>query len=334
MKILSFLGLLLLCFCLSANAQQAASLAGKWQCPFEGYTMVLDLKADGTGTLDGAPVTFQAQNGKLKLTEQDGTTNEYAYALTGNQLQLSGGDLEGALMFSKNPGGLGSKVQSSKPVPTEGNNPASTGIQLLGSWTGSTGTFVFAEGGTGTANGSPMKYTVEGTTLTLTDNATTFTFTYAITGNSLSLTGYGTTLTFQKGGSTANSGTAGSTSAGGGQELVGKWCYLTSNYNSLGSSSNSSYTDECVTFKADGTYHYSFESNRSASGSGYYGYSNNADSDAGTWSYDGGNKLQVISQKLGNKTYTIEKRNHPKNRDPMIFIDGRGFVTFYNKQPW
>ncbi|HZV69137.1 MAG TPA: hypothetical protein VFG10_06315 [Saprospiraceae bacterium] len=31
----------------------------------------------------------------------------------------------------------------------------------------------------------------------------------------------------------------------------------------------------------------------------------------------------------------LEQRNHPKNvNDPMIVLDGRAFVTAYNKPPW
>ncbi len=32
--------------------------------------------------------------------------------------------------------------------------------------------------------------------------------------------------------------------------------------------------------------------------------------------------------------YTLEKRNHPKNKDPMIVLNGQPFVTYYNKPPW
>ncbi len=33
-------------------------------------------------------------------------------------------------------------------------------------------------------------------------------------------------------------------------------------------------------------------------------------------------------------TYQLEKRNHPKNNDPMLLLDGQSFVTYYQKPPW
>ena len=37
---------------------------------------------------------------------------------------------------------------------------------------------------------------------------------------------------------------------------------------------------------------------------------------------------------LGVTTYVLEKRNHPKNNEPMLVLDGQAFVTFYQKPPW
>jgi hypothetical protein len=86
----------------------------------------------------------------------------------------------------------------------------------------------------------------------------------------------------------------------------------------------------CFELKPDGTYTYRAESSRSVSA----GSSASQSSDAGRWSYKGG---QLIAQSRGGQTHTyqLEKRNHPKNkRDPMICLNGACYVTFYNKPAW
>ena len=56
-------------------------------------------------------------------------------------------------------------------------------------------------------------------------------------------------------------------------------------------------------------------------------------SDKGTWRVLG-NNLIVNSQTQGQITYQFSKQNHPKTGDPMIVINGRAFVTFYQKPSW
>lgn len=312
---------------------QSGALVGRWQCPFEGYTMELDLKPDGSGTLDGAAIRYTTAGARLTVTEADQTVNVYSYRLTNDQLLVNGGDLDGQLTFkrtgSSGQGGLTAGAPpKAKPAPPSGLPSKTPDRPLLGAWTGATGTFVFTANGQGNANGSPMTYTTQGDQLSLNDGRSNVTLRFAISGSTLTLTGAGGTLSFTKGGSAA----AGRSTSG--QELVGKWCYLTSNYNSLGSTSNSSATEECIIVKADGTYEFSSESSRSAGSATYYGGTSSSGYDSGTWRYDGGNTLSVTSQKTGPHTYTLEKRNHPKTGDPMIFIDGRGYVTFYQKPGW
>ena len=72
----------------------------------------------------------------------------------------------------------------------------------------------------------------------------------------------------------------------------------------------------------------------SANAPGMSGGTASQASDAGRWSYNG---AQLTAQSRSGKvsSYTLEKRNHPKNkRDPMICLDGTCYVTFYNKPAW
>lgn len=326
---------MLLALATSVSAQLSNPLNGNWKASVQGFTMKLELKADGTGKLDDEPITYKVANGKITITESDNVTNVYSYNLNGNKLTVSGGDLNEAMIFTKEAkGGLGEKMNQKNDQTVSAKNDVSTGktsTGLKGQWTGATGTFIFNDGGKGIVNGQGFNYSITGNIITMSDNSGTYTLNYAITGNTLTLSGSNGSSTFTR---NAGNSTPSLTKSNKGAELVGKWCYLTSNYNSLYNSSNSSYTDECFTLNPDGTYTYSYESNRSANTPGAYGYSNTTDSDQGSWTYDGGNQITVNSAKNGRIVYTLEKKNHPKNNDPMLFINGRGYVTFYKKAPW
>jgi hypothetical protein len=113
------------------------------------------------------------------------------------------------------------------------------------------------------------------------------------------------------------------------QELVGKWCYV--NVNSTYSGGSSSST--CFTLNADGSYEYYSESSRSVNTADMNGGISSQNSDRGTWTVQG-DRIYYNSQTQGQGYYQFQKRNHPKNGDPMIVIDGEAYVTFYNKEPW
>ena len=121
--------------------------------------------------------------------------------------------------------------------------------------------------------------------------------------------------------------TAGARSGGGGnpQDLVGKWCYQ-ANVQAQGGGRQS---DICFTLKADGTYEYYGE----ASNSNPNGGSASQSWDYGRWSATA-TSLTARSNSGETKTYTLERRNHPKTGDPMLMVDGDAFVTFYKKDPW
>lgn len=107
--------------------------------------------------------------------------------------------------------------------------------------------------------------------------------------------------------------------------MAGKWCYVS--VSNTGQVSGS--TDSCFTLYPNGTYEYSGES----SNSNQYGGTASQTTDHGTWRVSG-SMIFVNSQLKGPTSYTLEKRNHPKNNDPMLCLDGKCFVTFYQKAPW
>ncbi len=60
---------------------------------------------------------------------------------------------------------------------------------------------------------------------------------------------------------------------------------------------------------------------------------NSQGADRGTW-YVQGDRIYHNSQTRGQGSYQLQKLNHPKNRDPMIVLDGEAYVTYYQKPPW
>ena len=110
------------------------------------------------------------------------------------------------------------------------------------------------------------------------------------------------------------------------QELVGKWCWIS--VLSTGSTSAGRTSNQCFTLNPNGTYQYYGESDnygRAGSVTQQHQY-------AGRWTATDTTLTTVSS--AGTKVYRLEKRNHPKNRDPMIVLDGQTFVTYYRHAPW
>lgn len=66
----------------------------------------------------------------------------------------------------------------------------------------------------------------------------------------------------------------------------------------------------------------------------FYAGTSSQSSDFGTWNYDGTRIYYNSQNGQGSGSYLLEKRNHPKNGDPMIVLDGETYVTYYQKNPW
>lgn len=203
----------------------------------------------------------------------------------------------------------------------------------------------FAAGGTGKANGQPIRWSTLGGALFVQDQNGTASYGFKVEGEKLLVypQGQSQPITLTKGSAAydaaikqqkqqqaaapAGAAKGAAAASSNGQELVGKWCDVGAM--SYGGGSSSSRM-ACIELKADGTYTYNAESSRSVSA----GSTASQSSDSGRWSYKGS---QLIAQSRSGQTntYNLEKRNHPKNkRDPMICLNGQCYVTFYNKPAW
>ena len=92
-------------------------------------------------------------------------------------------------------------------------------------------------------------------------------------------------------------------------------------------------TDECFTIAPNGIYTYHRESSMSAYSSGMAAGTASQTDDRGTVQLRG-SVIVVNSQTQGPSSYALVKRNHEKTGDPMLCLDGRCFVTAYQRPPW
>jgi hypothetical protein len=224
---------------------------------------------------------------------------------------------------------------------------ALAGPTLTGTWSGMADgealTVTFAAGGMGSANGEPMRWQVMGNLLFVEQGGEVLTYQFEQQGDRLSVAGGGfaapVVLTrgaaVAKGNSNAAPATAsaakGSAAKGSaGADLVGKWCKGGA-FSAVSGGGSSSMT--CFELKADGSYAYEHEGSMSAYAPGVYGGTASQSSDRGQWSATAGT-LTARSAQGAVSRYRLEKRNHPKNRDPMLCLDGDCYVTYWQKAPW
>jgi hypothetical protein len=317
---------------IGAKTQQG-KIHGIWQNNDFGYQMTLMLNTDGTGEFDGEPIQFSTQGNKLSVTAEGITTN-YSYTLQGNALTLSGGDLEQAITFKKQGGQTtaSQNTQASTSTSQKTTTASSLPKNLLGVWSGYSETIEFKSNGQCIYRGQTIPYSVSGNYITLSTAEGNFMMGYAVSGNQLNLQFNNQTFTYSKGGAGATTTGKTTTTAGKNKldmSLVGQWCYMNVNSTSSGGSS----TSECIRLKEDGTYEYSFESSRSVNTNDISGGTASQDSDRGTWWVEG-NRIFYQSNTKGQGSYELVKRNHPKTNDAMIVLDGRTYVTYYNRPSW
>jgi len=220
-------------------------------------------------------------------------------------------------------------------------NPA-----LHGTWSagveGQPLTVTFEPDGTGTVNGTPMKWqTLLRLLFIQKQGADTESYSFDAQGDRLAVSGgsFNGIVTLTRGTAAAEAAakTARATPAsaqgpgGGGQELVGKWCKGSSfTANSGGGSSRMS----CIELRPDGSYTYQSEGSMSANAPGAWGGTSSRSGDAGRWSV-AGDRITAHSRSGQVTSYLLEKRNNPRNRrDPMICLDGDCYTTYYNRPPW
>lgn len=98
-------------------------IAGSWVIQTQKGPLLLDLKSDGKGSLAGSPFTWQYQQ-KILILSISGQTIMYNTVLSGDELTLSGGDLQQPATFHRQSGASAQQSGGAAPVGRNGTAPA------------------------------------------------------------------------------------------------------------------------------------------------------------------------------------------------------------------
>lgn len=233
------------------NGNQDQSVVGTWVTEINGQVFELVLNDDGTMSFAGNYGTYQQRPGQLLITMM-GQTGAYGLRVSGDSLWLTGADLGGTVMFTRQTTGAyddGDEYYGEEEECEEGQESDlswSDDIQetdLIGAWTGSVQgqqfEAEFKPGGELVINGMHGTYSLRGGRLTVAvgdDDAGVYDV--RISGDSMFITGddLGGTIEFKRKQSTGSGGLFGIArrpdNQGGGQQdsgsslqqqIVGNW---------------------------------------------------------------------------------------------------------------
>lgn len=190
--------------------------------------------------------------------------------------------------------------------------------------------------GSGVLDGNAIQYATQNSMLMIQSDNGLMAYSFQLKGNTLTVMGgdLPEVLTLKR-------GAVGKSAKGSGNQqqatnglnpglLAGKWCLVTSFSANAG---GGSYSSSCFVLEANGRYTYGSERSMDAYGGGMWGGTNSQSGDSGRWTATR-DSITAVSDSGQTSRYRMELRNHPKNNDPMICLDGDCYVTQYQKQPW
>jgi len=312
-------------FSVTCPAQQDSRLFGSWQTKGSVVAIRFTLNPDGTGTLDETPIKFTVRGNQLIVTEE-GEVNNYSFKITGDEMLVSGGDLDAPLTFVRQ--GTGKGLGGRLNQPATGKRTAETPQKetgLVGRWQSSEATVQIKEDGTLILNGASYRYSVKGNMITLASSEGAAQFPFQLSGDTLQVLVDGRTVVYKRLTGESDGESFAGNAGGNPANLFGKWCYMAN----VNVSNGGRMSNRCFTLYPNGTYEYYSET----SSSGPIASSASQESDSGTWTATN-TTITRNSSSLGPATYSLEKRNHPKTGDPMLVIDGDAYVTYNQRAPW
>ncbi len=326
---LSFLGFLLfLTSCSSSKAGASLNpFLGKW---ITSDSTNIEFKENGKATFDGADITYSYGHDTLTLN-QGNSKLHYKFKIDDNKLEISGGDLKTPMNCTRTEGGsilakkamvknteagiLGEKEKTDNPGKSASQGSPKT---IYDTWVSAQETIQLRADGNCIYAGVAYKYTYDGSQIVVKTDKGDYTFGCVLNGDKMTLTtNQGSFVYSRKGSAGANTA---SSSRGQGQELVGKWCYMSN-------STNISFND-CFSINANGTYSYNSDNSMSGNTGSVAENSNNS----GTWTFDG-STIHVRTQGGATQQYAIQK-TYNKNGDPCIVIGGKTYFSAYQHARW
>lgn len=241
-------------------------------------------------------------------------------------------------------------AQTKRRADSARNEPADKVEDLLiGKWTSSEAEVEFLDDDSLTIDGNLYNYAVVGKAIVVESaDGGRMEFPFSLKGDTLTVLYEGQKIVYTRTGNDGGggegddemnerplrrtnenrAGSSGNRSGGAATpaELAGTWCYQADVFANNGGGRHARI---CFTLNPNGTYQYQ----NGSSSSNPYGGTSYESADAGRWTASA-NSLTAHSNSGETRTYTLEKRNHPKTGDPMLVVDGDAFVTQFQKRPW
>jgi len=183
-----------------AAAQQESRLFGSWQTKDSADSAVvirLTLNPDGTGTLDNTRIKYSVRGAQL-IVNEEGTINNYAFKLNGDEMVVSGGDLDAPLTFVRQGTGKGLGGRKSQPAAGKRSETPQKETGLFGRWQSSEATVQIKADGTLDLNGTSYRYSVKGNTITLSSSEGSAQFPFQLSGDTLQVLVDGRTVLYRR----------------------------------------------------------------------------------------------------------------------------------------
>ncbi len=319
--------LLFLISCAASITESSSNpLLGKWSTSDK---TIIEFKENGKATFDGTEILYTLAHDTLILS-QGNNKIIYHYKIEKDQLEISGGDLKIPMQYSRIEGGsiLSKKDDKKKDEPSilgkkeaasnnDNSETKSTQNSIYDTWISTEETIELKADGNCVYRGVAYKFKYDGNQIVVNTDKGDYTFGCKLSGNQLTLsTAQGSYSYYRKG--TKPPATSGS--RGGGQELVGKWCYMSN-------STNISFND-CFTINGNGTYSY-YSDNSMSGNTGSVAENSNY---SGTWTYDG-SVLYCKTYSGKSASYPLQK-TYNKNGETCIVLAGRTYFTAYQHARW
>ena len=189
--------LTIVCFA-SASAQQGPGLLGSWQTKGSELVVRVTFNPDGTGTLDGTPIKYSVRGTQLTVNEE-GTINNYTFKLSGDELVVSGGDLDAPMTFARQGTGKGLGGRRSQAgVDSQNSETEKRENGLVGRWQSSEATVQIKDDGTLVLNGDTFRYAVKGNNITLANNEGAAQFPFELSDDTLRVVVNGRTVIYKR----------------------------------------------------------------------------------------------------------------------------------------
>jgi hypothetical protein len=301
----------------SRKNKVSSEIVGRWKSD----KGILEFSDDGMMTINGEQVPYKINGSAITVSSAQGALN-FPFRVSDDRLIMGAAGKQ--VIYTRIEGSGNFNDDRSEQSFNNKQSKAS----IVGRWQSDEATVEIRGNGTLTINGQQYSYKASDSAITISDDEGSMSLPYQLSGDKMIVNVQGRRVTYTRIAGNAGNKAGGETNNRGGvqPELVGKWCYIASVNPSSG---NMRTSDRCFTLYANGTYEY-YGENYTGGGGGAYTSSTR---DSGRWSATS-TSITAYSNTTGTTTFRLEKRNHPKNNDPMLVLDGEAFVTAYQKQPW